>query len=362
MWKALRKAVSNQVEALLRWLTASVIRSTAIFVILTFVPILLLTYYIVATSIRGSKATAAAADQQVEDFASSLLKANFRGEREALTGAADESTLDAALSASLARPSPAAARRQQQTAAQAAASLTRLHRRRQEMLAIALYRADGERLALAPDDAPLPDTLAAPQLPAWFTRALGGQNSTSPVLAATDRLPRRLAFAVPVNFTPPRTAPAGTPSAAVLVGWLPTRVVDDWVSHINSGPDRFLYVIDAQRQVVAGPAGGPFPSAAAGQLPAAVAALAGRTGSGEYVTAIQFESHAISYAALPDVRMALLLVRPVRFGFYIYRVFYDKLAFIAVIIFLLAVATGLLLRSAFRFYQRYNLEVESGRA
>jgi len=362
MWSALRNAVSNRLESLLRWLTASVIRSTAIFVILTFVPILLLTYYIVATSIRASKASAAAADEQVEDFASSLLKANFRGEREALTGAADESALDTVLIAGLARHTPAAERRQDAATTRAAASLARLHQRRQELLAVALYRADGDRLAIAPADAPLPATLAQPQLPDWFTRALKGQTSTSPVLPPTDRLPRRLAFAVAVNFTLPRAAPAGTPSAGVLVGWLPTRAVDDWVSHINSGPDRFLYVLDAERQMVAGPASGPFPPAAAGQLPAAAAALAGRSGSGEFVTAIQLESHAITYAPLPEEHMALLVVRPVRFGFYIYRVFYDKLAFIAVIIFLLAVATGLLLRSAFRYYQRYNREVESGRA
>ncbi|MGN6593263.1 MAG: hypothetical protein ACTHJX_10230, partial [Terriglobales bacterium] len=216
MWTALRNAVSRQLEALLRWLTASVIRSTAIFVILTFVPILLLTYYIVATSIRGSKAAAAAADQQVEDFASSLLKANFRSEREALTGAADESALDDALSAGLAKPSPAALRRQAAAAARAAASLSRLHNRRQEMLAIGLYRADGGRVALAPAEAPLPATFAEPQLPAWFARALAGQASTSPVLPATDRLPRRLAFAVPVNFTPPRAAPPGAASTGVL--------------------------------------------------------------------------------------------------------------------------------------------------
>src|SRR6185312_960664 len=102
MWAAFRNAVSARVEALLRWLTASALRSTAIFVILTFVPILLLTYYIVATSIRGSKADAASADRQVRDFAVSLLRANFRTEREALAGAADENSLQRALASSAA--------------------------------------------------------------------------------------------------------------------------------------------------------------------------------------------------------------------------------------------------------------------
>ncbi|MGH9394413.1 MAG: hypothetical protein ACRD1E_09615, partial [Terriglobales bacterium] len=145
MWSKLRRAISAQLEELLRWLTASALRSTAIFVILTFVPILLLTYYIVATSIRNSKADAANTDHQVRDFAVSLLRANFRSEREVLTGAADETSLDRLLSlhGSAISSAPAAARRQQRAlaAAQAAAaaSLDRLLRRRPEFLALALY-------------------------------------------------------------------------------------------------------------------------------------------------------------------------------------------------------------------------------
>lgn len=377
MWGSFRNAVSHWAEARLRWLTASALRSTAIFVILTFVPILLLTYYIVATSIRNTKADAAAADRQARDFAVSLLRADFRGEREALAGAADENSLQRALAAAtdeehLAASAAAQAvpnRRQsaeleraQQALASAglaaSASLARLQRRRGEFVAVALYDPAGQVLAQAPGG--LPGGLGSGPVPDWFTAALQGRASTSPVLTASTALPERVVFAVPVGFG---AAPAGAASAnGVLTGALPTAAVADWVRHVNLGPDRFLYLVDVNRQVVSAPSPGPFTATQVGSLPATAAALDGQSGSGEFVTAIQLESHAITYAPLPEEGMALLVVRPVRFGFYIYRVFYDKLAFIAVIIFLLAVATGLLLRGAFNYYQRYNREVESGRA
>ncbi|MGH9487934.1 MAG: ATP-binding protein [Terriglobales bacterium] len=404
MWSALRKAISRQIEALLRWLTASAIRSTAIFVILTFVPILLLTYYIVATSIRNTKAAAASADLQVANFAVSLLKSNFRGEREALAGAADESALQQLLAESLqpqARFPAGRGGRQQHNlsvmTARAQANMARLRARRTEFVAIALYRADGQLLAVAPTRSLVPPVLAAAapappspapsspahspaarrrpplppalvpiltsaRLPAWFRAAAQEKAITSQVLPAHGLLPRRLAFATPVDFAYPHHAPAGAAGPGVLVGFLPTSVVDGWIKSIPSGPDRYLYVVDRAHQVVSGLHAGPFTPAMVAQLPGAAKALAGQTGSGDYVTAIHLETHAITYAPLPAENMALLVVRPTRFGFYLYRVFYDKLALIAVIIFLLAVATGLLLRSAFRYYQRYNREVESGRA
>ncbi|MGH9476207.1 MAG: sensor histidine kinase [Terriglobales bacterium] len=395
MWSALRRAISNWAEGVLRWLTASVIRSTAIFVILTFVPIFLLTYYIVATSIRNTQAQQTSADQQVEDFAVSLVKANFRGEREALAGAADESALQRVLAESLEpRLRPQGERRRQQlnftTLSNAAeANLGRLRARRAEFMAVGLYRGDGVLLAAAPAGGePMPrfappappsppptasksapsagqalePQLPAVPLPAWFRQTLAGGSATSVALPATAHLPQRLAFAVPVPFTRPAHAPPGAASVGVLVGLLPTAVVSDWVNHSPAGPDRYLYVVDRNHQIVSGPASGPLSPALLAQLPATAKALAGRSGSGEYVTAIQLESSAITYAPLSAESMALLLVRPVRFSFYIYRVFYDKLALIALVIFLLAVATGLLLRSAFRFYQSYNREVESGRA
>ena len=369
MWSRLRHAVSSELERLLRWLTASALRSTAIFVILTFVPILLLTYYIVATSIRNSKADAANTDHQVRDFAVSLLRANFRGEREVLAGAADESSLDHLLAAQASTPpsgrSASLRFERDRAAAQAAAaaSLDRLRHRRPEFLALALYDPGGTLLADSPASAAVASALASPTLPGWFEAALGGQNATSPLLLESGGLPSRIAFAVPVSFALPRPGrgPAHTGTGA-LVGLLPAAAVKDWVRHINLGPDRFLYLLDSHRELVSAPANGPFTAAQAAQLPATAAALGGESGSGEFVTAIQLESHAIAYAPMPEENMALLLVRPVRFGFYIFRVFYDKLAFIAVIIFLLAVATGLMLRSAFKYYQRYNREVETGRA
>ncbi|TAN21407.1 MAG: sensor histidine kinase [Acidobacteria bacterium] len=386
MWSALRKAISNQAEALLRWLTASVIRSTAIFVILTFVPILLLTYYIVATSIRNTKAAQSGADQQVAQFSVSLLKANFGGEREALAGAADESSLEQLLRESLQPESRSARtqRKQEQDLARAQQSarqnLSRLRARRAEFMAIALYRGDGALLAAAPEEssqvpdftvaatdlspppAALVPVLTAAVLPLWFQQAQAGRSVTSAALPARAHWPRRLAFAVPVSFNPPAHRPGAAGSTGVLVGFLPTAVVGDWVNHLSAGPNRYLYVVDRDHQIVSGPVNGPFTPAIIAQLPGTARALTGHSGSGEFVSAIQLESHAITYAPLPEEQMALVLVRPVRFSFYIYRVFYDKLALIALVIFLLAVATGLLLRAAFRYYQRYSREVESGRA
>ncbi len=365
MWTSLRNAVSRRVEAALRWLTASVIRSTAIFVILTFVPILLLTYYIVATSVRNTAADEARADLQVRDFAASLLQANFQGEREALAGAADFTSLKRAL-ALAAVPQPRykwsqqrLLRRQQQADAEAAASLARLHQRRPEFLDLRLYAPSGALLAAAP---PTVTASLAPPLPAWFQQAVAEHASASPLQRANATAPPRLEFAAPVEYIPP--APSALPrDDGVLAAALPTAVVAAWVRHINLGPDRFLYLVDAGRQLVTGPADGPFTPAQVTALPATAAALAGRAGSGAVEAAMwRLESPAVAYGPVPGTRMAIVLVRPLRVGFYFFRVIYDKLALIAVIIFLLAVATGLLLRSAFRYYQRYNREVESGRA
>ncbi len=350
--------LSNFAERRLRWLTASALRSTAIFVILTFVPILLLTYYIVATSIRNAQADAANADRQVRDFAVSLLRANFRSERDALAGASDETSLERALASMVGaegalKPTARNLRRQANDLSLAGGSLARLRRRHSEFLAVQLYDANGTLIASDPAAVGGAFTGAPPE---WFRNALAGQSATSPLQIGNSSLPNRIDFAMAV---PPLTtsAPPG-----VLVGVLPVGAVADWVRHINVGPDRYLYILDGTRKVVFAPPNGPFNAVQIAALPAAADALGGRTGSGEFVSAIQIESEAISYAPLPEEVMALLVVRPVRFGFYIYKVFYDKLALIAVIIFLLAVATGLLLRAAFRYYQRYNREVESGRS
>jgi PAS domain S-box-containing protein len=365
MWTALRNAVSRGIEAALRWLTASVIRSTAIFVILTFVPILLLTYYIVATSIRNNAADQARADLQVRDSVASLLQANFQGEREALTGAADFTSLKQALTLAAA-PQPRylwsqrqLRKRQQAAATAAAASLARLHQRRPEFLDLRLYAPSGALVAADPSAAGAP---LAPPLPRWFEQAEAEQAPISPLRPADANRPPRLEVAAPVDYPAP-AASNRRRDDGVLVAALPTAVVAGWVRKINLGPDRFLYVVDARRRLVTGPADGPFTPSQVAALPATAAALAGRTGSGAVEAAIwKLESPAVAYAPIPGSSMAIVLVRPLRVGFYIFRVFYDKLAFIAVIIFLLAVATGLMLRSAFRYYQRYNREVESGRA
>jgi PAS domain S-box-containing protein len=365
MWTALRNAVSRGVEAALRWLTASAIRSTAIFVILTFVPILLLTYYIVATSIRSTAADEIRADLQVRDFAASLLQAKFQSEREALTGAADFTSLKRALTLAAAPPprykwsQAQLQKRQQAAAAAAAASLARLHQRRPEFLNLRLYAPSGALLAAVP-----PTTAAALPLPlpAWFAQAQAEKPAISPLRRAATSRPPRLEVAAPVDFPVPAHS-IQPPGDGVLAAALPTSVVAGWVRNINLGPDRFLYLLDAGGHVVTGPADGPFTPAQVAALPAATAALAGHTGSGAVEAALwTLESPAVAYAPIASTGMAIVLVRPLRVGFYIFRVFYDKLAFIAVIIFLLAVATGLLLRSAFRYYQRYNREVESGRA
>ena len=92
-----RRRMPHLPERILRWLTASVFRSTAIFVIFTFVPILLLTYYIVSTSIQNSRAQAARTDIEVRDFSTVLLRTSFREEMESLAGVADQAYLHTAL-------------------------------------------------------------------------------------------------------------------------------------------------------------------------------------------------------------------------------------------------------------------------
>lgn len=398
----LRNPTSRLAERVLRFLTASALRSTAIFVILTFVPILLLTYYIVATSIKSTRADAVRSDAQMRDVAVALLRANLVSEREALADASDSGALERALAATNAHGRPATAAR-----VDAVASLTRLRRRRPEFLWLALYSSTGELQAVAPANAPAPLELAsgapaatatapgtgkasttngaaaattaaqakgaagstaatatgtaasaaagttAVTLPPWFDEAIANGSGVSTLQPATATLPARLEFAAPVSI--------GSPDEGVLVGILPTDVVSDWLARLNVGADRYLYYFDPARQLVAATSGSPFPARDAASLPELTEALSGASGSGTFESPIQLRSDAVAYGAVPGYG-ALLLVRPVRLGFYLFRVFYDKLALIAMIVFLLAVASGLLLRSAFRYYQRYNREVESGRS
>lgn len=344
---SLRNTISRGFEAALRWLTASVLRSTAIFVILTFVPIVLLTYYIVASSIRTSKADALRADAEIRDFATTLLRTSFDSELDGLTGVSDELALERVLQAST-----LTGRRKQKLIDAADEYLSRVLNRRPEFVWLALYDATGIRQTTVPANAPA-DLLVMHAR--WFRDATAfGLPAISSVQPGAGQQPPVLVFAVPVQ--------ENHHLLGVLAGALPTSVVNGWVRHINPGSDRYIYLVDAHRRVVAAPPSGPVDAEDAGTLPGVAEALHGESGNSEFLTPIQLESHVVTYAPLGEARQALLVVRPVRFAFYFLRVFYDKLALIAVIVFLLAVASGALLRAAFRYYQRYNREVESGRS
>lgn len=342
MLDAFRNRVARAPEAVLRYLTASAWRSMAIFVVLAFVPILLLTYYIVASSIQHSKAEAMRTDLEVRDFADVLLRTSFRGEIEALSGVADETSLHRALQGTRQDPLHRI--------------LVRLMRRQPEFSLTALYDVNGKLLESAQrvGAAPAAGTATGQE---WFDAILRGQALFISPLQSTPKGPT-LILAVPVlaESTGNGTAPDG-----VLMAELPAAVVQEWVQRVNTGGERFVYLIDRDRHLIAGPANGPIQAADAGQLLGVAPALAGQSGTADFLAPIHLESQIVSYAPLPEARMAVLVVRPVRLGIYFLRVFYDKLALIAMVVFLLAVAGGLLLRAAFRYYLRYMREVERGR-
>jgi PAS domain S-box-containing protein len=343
---SLRSTVSRWFEGALRWLTASVFRSTAIFVILTFVPILLLTYYIVASSIRTSKADALRADAELRDFSTTLLRTNFASERDALMGISDSTALTRLLA-----PGTVSDRLHTRRVKAANAELLRVLNRRPEFVWLALYDATGVRQAEAPQNAPA--SLLATHA-SWFDDVTAFSMPAISALQVSENNPPVLIFAVPIQ--------EDHQFFGVLAGALPKSVVNDWVQRVNPGTDRFIYLLDANHRVVAAPAEGPIDAADIGTLPGVRQALHGHSGNNEFLTPTRLETNVITYAPLGEARQALLVVRPVRFAFYFLRVFYDKLALIAVIVFLLAVASGTLLRAAFRYYLRYNREVESGRS
>ncbi len=344
---SLRSTVSRWFEGALRWLTASVFRSTAIFVILTFVPILLLTYYIVASSIRTSKADALRADAELRDFSTTLLRTNFASERDALMGISDSSSLTRILT-----PGTVSERIHTRRVDAANAELLRVLNRRPEFVWLALYDATGVRQAEAPENAP---AMLLATHAAWFNDVTAFSMPSISALQVSDRnAAPNLIFAVPIQ--------EDRQFLGVLAGALPRSVVNEWVQRVNPGTDRFIYLLDADHRVVAAPVNGPIDLADVGTLPGVTQALQGRSGNNEFLTPTRLETNVVTYAPLGEARQALLVVRPVRFAFYFLRVFYDKLALIAVIVFLLAVASGTLLRAAFRYYLRYNREVESGRS
>lgn len=348
MFTGLRQRVARTPEAVLRWLTASTVRSTAIFVILSFVPILLLTYYIVSTSIQNSKAEALRADLEVRDFSDVLLRTSLRSEIEGLTGVADETLLHRALRGSQQVPIDRI--------------LRRLLRRQPEFALVALYDAQGNLLAPAAQGpaAQTPAAALAPIVVAhadWFQIVTRSQQVYISPLRTTP-LGSVLIMAVPV--TADGAGAQGHPGG-VLMAQLPIAVVQDWVRRVNTGGERFVYLVDSERHLIAGPAHGPIESEDVGSMLGVAPALSGQRGTVDFLTPIHLESQVVSYAPLPEAHFAVLVVRPVRIGIYFLRVFYDKLALIAMIVFLLAVAGGMLLRAAFRYYLRYMREVERGR-
>lgn len=344
---SLRSTVSRWFEGTLRWLTASVFRSTAIFVILTFVPILLLTYYIVSSSIRTSKADALRADAELRDFSTTLLRTNFASERDALMGISDSGALTRLLT-----PGPVSDRIHARRTKAANAELLRVLNRRPEFVWLALYDATGVRQAEAPANAPA-ILLATHEI--WFNNVTAFSMPTISALQFRDSKTQPvLIFAVPIQ--------QDHQLLGVLTGALPRSVVNDWVQRVNPGTDRYIYLLDANHRVVAAPAQGPIDLTDVSTLPGVNQALQGHSGYTEFLTPTRLETNVVTYAPLGEARQVLLVVRPVRFAFYFLRVFYDKLALIAVIVFLLAVASGALLRAAFRYYLRYNREVESGRS
>ncbi|MGH9490132.1 MAG: sensor histidine kinase [Terriglobales bacterium] len=335
-----RRPMPHLPERILRWLTANIFRSTAIFVVLTFVPILLLTYYIVATSIQNSRADAARTDIQVRDFSADLLRTSFREEMESLAGVADQTYLHNAL----ANTRPETLSR----------ILSIMVRRRNEFAVVALYDSAGDLLAEAsPPGAPAVAAPALADAAPWFNRV---NNSQQPYISPL----RNLSGAGPALILAAPVTQNGE-TGGVLMAELPASVIAGWVAHIG-GNGRYVYLVDRNRRIVAGPANGPLPDNDVGLLPGVRQALAGRTGRVDFLAPIHLESQAVSYAPLPLAGEAVLVVRPVRLGIYFLKVFYDKLALIAIIVFLLAVISGLLLRAAFRYYLRYTREVETGRS
>ncbi len=327
---------SQWYERALRWLTASVVRSTAIFVVLSLVPILLLTYYIVASSLEAAENQALKSDYETRGFALALLHTSYASEAGALEAAGRETELRHALASG--------------SSAAVAAELGSIAGQHREFTSLAWYQLDGLLEAQWPAASALWAPLANGRR--WFQAAQKSWYASS-LLAARDGGHRVLLLAAPVRW--------GGRLEGVLVGALPAGIPASWVHSINRGSDRFLYVFDRRRQPISLPPNSPLNAGRIAASPALAAALAGRTGTTGFLRPTALESNSLTFAPLPDSSQAVLVARPERFSSYVVSVFYDKLAVIAVIVFVLAVISGLLLRAAFRYYLRYTKEVESGR-
>jgi PAS domain S-box-containing protein len=327
---------STALQGLLRWLTASAFRSMAIFVILTFVPILLLTYYIVLTSIRTAKSEAIAGDREVRNFTAALLRTSFRSEVFAIEGIAGEARLHREMAA-------------HDTAATQAA-LSREQRRHAEFSNLAVYDLSGNLVASTPGPAPEGTSVANAH---WFTTIVASEGPYVSNFSRTQGQGGTVEIGAPVEIE--------DTMAGVAVGTLPSSVIAGWIRHALPGQERAIYVLDDRRQIIAGPSELPMTGATLASLPAVEDALEGRSGAAEYVTPIRLQSNLVTYTPLPEYHEILLVVHPVRFATYLAALFYDKLVLIALIVFALAAVSGILLRSAFHSYLRYTQEVERGR-
>ena len=336
-WHTWRDRRARGARAALRWLTASVVRSTAIFVVLSLVPMLLLTYYIIASSLEAAETQAQKSDLQTREFVLALLHTSLAGEANALAEGAEQGAMRRALEQGRERP--------------VTAVLRHLLIRHPEFAAIGFYEPEGLRLGALPAHILPP----AVQASAWFRKV---ENQRQWFVSGLRDLPRLSRPAVLVA-APVRLSHV---LQGVIVGALPARVIQNWVGGINRGGDRWIYVLDQNRRLVAWPAHAPLTPMQVRHLPGLSRALGGRSGATGFLRPIALESNIISYAPLANAAEAVLVVRPERLTSYVVRVFYDKLAVIAVIVFVLAVVSGLLLRAAFRYYSQYTREVESGRS
>ncbi len=338
------RRLAHLAEISLRWLTASVFRSTAIFIVLTFLPVLLLTYYIVASSIRTSKAEEARTDSEVLGVAGLVVRTNLHAELDALSALGDSPTWRRILGPEEISPFRIASPHGEQV------TLDRFLRRHKELAAVGIYDVNGRlRAAASSGWGVFPNQWEPDQWEsAWEPHNALISPSSCPGMVGT------FCLYAPVEVEDDQVG--------LLAAALPRTLLGSLLRRSNPVGQRSVYILDSAGHVWANPNGGVTMSAAElASLPGVSAALHGQSGAVQFLSPSRLESLVVSYAPLPELHAALVVVRPVRIGFYVARVFYDKLALIATIVFLLAVVSGALLRAAFQSYLRYSRAVESAR-
>ena len=335
--------LTHVAEGTLRWLTASVFRSTAIFIVLTFLPVLLLTYYIVASSIRTSKVEEARTDAEVLNVAGLVVRTNLHAELDALSALGDSPTWRRVLGPEETRPFG------RRNAGSERVTLERFLRRHAELQGVGIYDAAGRLRAAANPQGGLPIRWDPGAWQAvWRPHTALISPASCPGLVGT------FCLYAPVEVEDDQVG--------LLAAALPRALLGSLLRRSNPTGLRSVYVLDSADHVWANPNGGVAMSAAElASLPGVSDALRGQSGAVQFLSPSRLESLVVSYAPLPELRAALVVVRPVRIGFYVARVFYDKLALIATIVFLLAVVSGGLLRAAFQSYLRYSRAVEGAR-